>query len=95
MSVPPALRSRPDGRGPRQRIEAIPSDDDPPGASFAALHHSRAAGDGETPAEENARLRRHIAELELRLHKRDEQRRAMLHIMGELNNSNKRLADQR
>jgi C4-dicarboxylate-specific signal transduction histidine kinase len=40
-------------------------------------------------------LRTQIRELELRLRKRDEQRRAMIHIMGELNNSNKRLADQR
>jgi C4-dicarboxylate-specific signal transduction histidine kinase len=36
-----------------------------------------------------------VQELERRLRKRDEQRRAMIHIMGELNNSNKRLADQR
>ena len=40
-------------------------------------------------------LRQQVKELEQRLHKRDEQRRAMIHIMGELNNSNKRLADQR
>jgi len=33
--------------------------------------------------------------LEIRLRKRDEQRRAMLHIMGDLNESNKRLANQR
>jgi hypothetical protein len=36
-----------------------------------------------------------VQELERRLRKRDEQRRAMIHIMGELNSSNKRLADQR
>jgi len=41
------------------------------------------------------RLRAQIATLERRLRKRDEQRRAMLHIMGDLNESNKRLADQR
>lgn len=40
-------------------------------------------------------LRRQVEDLEQRLRKRDEQRRAMIHIMGELNNSNKRLADQR
>jgi C4-dicarboxylate-specific signal transduction histidine kinase len=40
-------------------------------------------------------LRRRVAELERRLRKRDEQRRAMIHIMGELNTSNMRLADQR
>jgi C4-dicarboxylate-specific signal transduction histidine kinase len=43
----------------------------------------------------NAELRLQIDELEQRLHKRDEQRRALLHIMGELNKSNRRLGDQR
>lgn len=47
------------------------------------------------PEEENTRLRRRIDELESRLRKRNEQRRAMIHIMGELNNTNRRLADQR
>ncbi len=42
-----------------------------------------------------SRLRTQIATLERRLRKRDEQRRAMLHIMGDLNESNKRLANQR
>ena len=41
------------------------------------------------------RLRAQVAMLERRLRKRDEQRRAMLHIMGDLNESNKRLANQR
>src|SRR6266404_2733587 len=41
------------------------------------------------------RLRAHVETLEIRLRKRDEQRRAMLHIMGDLNESNKRLANQR
>src|SRR5256884_9936270 len=41
------------------------------------------------------RLRAHVETLERRLQKRDEQRRAMLHIMGDLNESNKRLANQR
>jgi C4-dicarboxylate-specific signal transduction histidine kinase len=40
-------------------------------------------------------LRVLVESLERRLHERDEQRRAMLHIMGDLNQSNKRLADQR
>jgi C4-dicarboxylate-specific signal transduction histidine kinase len=40
-------------------------------------------------------LRAHVETLELRLRKRDEQRRAMLHIMGDLNEVNRRLADQR
>src|SRR5437773_4509725 len=45
------------------------------------------------PAE--SQLRAQVETLELRLRKRDEQRRAMLHIMGDLNESNKRLANQR
>ena len=40
-------------------------------------------------------LRAQVEALERRLRKRDEQRRAMLHIMGDLNESNKRLANQR
>jgi C4-dicarboxylate-specific signal transduction histidine kinase len=53
---------------------------------------------GELAAElaaENARLRRIVDKLQMRLRKRDQQRRALLHILGELNDSNKRLADQR
>ena len=41
------------------------------------------------------RLRAHLETLERRLRRRDEQRRAMLHIMGDLNESNRRLANQR
>src|SRR5467141_2278427 len=41
------------------------------------------------------RLRAHVETLEWRLRKRDEQRRAMLHIMGDLNEVNQKLADQR
>lgn len=48
-----------------------------------------------TLEDENRNLRRRIEELETWLRKRDEQRRAMIHIMGELNNSNRRLGDQR
>jgi two-component system C4-dicarboxylate transport sensor histidine kinase DctB len=40
-------------------------------------------------------LRARVETLERRLHERNEQRRAMLHIMGDLNESNKRLANQR
>jgi len=42
-----------------------------------------------------SRLRTHVETLERRLRKRDEQRRAMLHIMGDLSEFNKRLANQR
>jgi C4-dicarboxylate-specific signal transduction histidine kinase len=41
------------------------------------------------------RLRARVETLERGLQKRDEQRRAMLHIMGDLNESNRRLASQR
>src|SRR6266446_6057391 len=41
------------------------------------------------------RLRAHVETLEWRLRKRYEQRRAMLHIMGDLNEVNRRLGDQR
>ncbi len=59
-----------------------------------------AAGDGagedlDALRASNARLREQVATLELRLRKRDEQRRALLHIMGDLNDLNKRLSDQR
>src|SRR3989441_10520590 len=42
-----------------------------------------------------SRLRAQVAILERRLRKRDDQRRAMLHIMGDLNEVNRRLGDQR
>src|SRR2546430_15898565 len=42
-----------------------------------------------------SQLRAHVETLEWRLRKRDEQRRAMLHIMGDLNEVNRRLGDQR
>ena len=42
-----------------------------------------------------SRIRAQVETLERRLRERDRQRRAMLHIMGDLNESNKRLANQR
>ena len=45
--------------------------------------------------EENARLRVQMEMLEARVHKDEERRRALLHIMSDLNETNKRLADQR
>jgi C4-dicarboxylate-specific signal transduction histidine kinase len=45
--------------------------------------------------EGTSHLRAQVETLERRLHERNEQRRAMLHIMGDLNESNKRLASQR
>jgi C4-dicarboxylate-specific signal transduction histidine kinase len=52
-------------------------------------------GGGETVEAGASHLRARVETLERRLHERDEQRRAMLHIMGDLNESNKRLATQR
>jgi len=47
------------------------------------------------PLAAERRFRARVEMLERRLRARDEQRRAMLHIMGDLNESNKRLANQR
>jgi signal transduction histidine kinase len=43
----------------------------------------------------NADLRAQVHALELRVQRGEERRRAMLHIMGDLNQTNKRLSDQR
>jgi signal transduction histidine kinase len=45
--------------------------------------------------EANARLLAQVEALELRVERGEERRRAMLHIMGDLNQTNKRLSDQR
>src|SRR5712691_13353481 len=42
-----------------------------------------------------SRFRAQVETLERRLRQRDEQRRALLHILGDLNEFNKRLANQR
>src|SRR6266480_1397125 len=49
-------------------------------------------GGAETP---ESRLRAQVETLDRRLRKGDQQRRAMLHIMGDLNESNKRLTNHR
>jgi C4-dicarboxylate-specific signal transduction histidine kinase len=46
-------------------------------------------------ASAESRLRAQVETLERHVRKRDEQRRAMIHIMGDLNESNRRLANQR
>jgi C4-dicarboxylate-specific signal transduction histidine kinase len=46
-------------------------------------------------SEAESRLRAQVEMLERRLRQRDEQRRALLHIMADLNEANRRLADQR
>ena len=47
------------------------------------------------PGQEPRALREQIASLEARVEKGEERRRALVHIMGDLNESNRRLADQR
>jgi C4-dicarboxylate-specific signal transduction histidine kinase len=54
-----------------------------------------ATTDGEPFVESPDRLRERVEELERRVRQAEERRRALLHIMGDLNESNKRLADQR
>jgi C4-dicarboxylate-specific signal transduction histidine kinase len=45
--------------------------------------------------DEVARLQEQVRQLERRVHQDEERRRALVHIMGDLNESNKRLGDQR
>src|SRR5438094_172623 len=45
--------------------------------------------------EANARLREQVETLEVRVRKGEERRRALLHIMADLNETNKRLSNQR
>src|SRR5437870_10956429 len=58
-------------------------------ATSAVMTEDRQAATAE------GRFRAQVEALERRLRARDEQRRAMLHIMGDLNETNKRLANQR
>jgi C4-dicarboxylate-specific signal transduction histidine kinase len=57
--------------------------------------HRMAVTERRAAVGDESQLRAQVETLELRLRKRDEQRRAMLHIMADLNESNKRLANQR
>jgi C4-dicarboxylate-specific signal transduction histidine kinase len=52
------------------------------------------AGDGETE-QEPAQLRAQVESLQRRVELAEERRRALMHIMGDLNESNQKLADQR
>src|SRR5881628_1330005 len=62
----------------------------------AAIENRQTVVNGSgTPTTVEDRLRATVEVLEQRLHKRDEQRRAMLHIIGDLNQANARLANQR
>ena len=57
--------------------------------------HEPEAGEPGGAADVESLLRAHVATLERRLQKRDEQRRALLHILSDLNEYNKRLGNQR
>src|SRR5436305_5829752 len=61
----------------------------------ATQERQAAAADPGAGVTAEQRLRAQVETLERRLRKRDEQRRAMLHIMGDLSEFNKRLANQR
>jgi len=52
-------------------------------------------GHGQPLPDPGDRLRERVIELESRVRQAEERRRAILHIMGDLNESNRRLADQR
>ena len=55
----------------------------------------RGEGDHDNLLESYVRLLEEVARLEFRLRQRDEQRRAILHIMGDLHQMNKHLSNQR
>src|SRR5438445_505567 len=61
----------------------------------ATEHPQTAVADPGAAVTAEQRLRAQLETLEHRLQKRDEQRRAMLHIIGDLSEFNKRLANQR
>ncbi len=66
-----------------------------PGAADRPSARPPLEADPRHPREDNALLRRKIGVLESRLRQRDNQRRAMLHIMGDLHSANQRLSNQR
>ena len=54
-----------------------------------------ADANGGSAAGETQDLRREVEQLRARVHQAEERRRALIHIMGDLNDSNRRLGDQR
>src|SRR5438067_530878 len=62
---------------------------------YAPLPLYRSVDTGPAALRTDGEFRAHVEVLERQVRQRDEQRRAMLHIMGDLNESNKRLASQR
>jgi C4-dicarboxylate-specific signal transduction histidine kinase len=64
-------------------------------AEPSAADRLQSAGEADELLETQERLREQVAQLEHRVRRAEERRRALLHIMGDLNESNRRLADQR
>src|SRR5205807_6079370 len=79
--------------GPSRKAEARESVIEMP--ETATQERQAAVADPGAAVTAEHRLRAHVETLERRLRKRDDQRRAMLHIMGDLSEFNKRLANQR
>jgi C4-dicarboxylate-specific signal transduction histidine kinase len=65
------------------------------GAAVGERSARPVATDAEDAQDCCARLREQLEALELRLRKSEDRRRAMIHIMGDMNEANRRLADQR
>src|ERR671933_2636236 len=61
----------------------------------AAVDSSAECPSGDDLAASYARLREQVEAMELRLHKSEERRRALLHLISDINEANKRLARQR
>jgi len=61
----------------------------------SAVDPPRSAEEADSLHEEHERLREHVLQLEQRVRRAEERRRALVHIMGDLNETNRRLADQR
>ncbi len=60
-----------------------------------ASHRAEATLDRDTLLAECQRLRERVEVLEMRLRKREDQRHALLHILGDLSETNERLSNQR
>jgi C4-dicarboxylate-specific signal transduction histidine kinase len=64
-------------------------------AGPSAADRPPSAREAEELLETHERLREQVVQLEQRVRRAEERRRALLHIMGDLNETNRRLADQR
>jgi C4-dicarboxylate-specific signal transduction histidine kinase len=64
-------------------------------AEPTAADRPPSAQEAEELLETHERLREQVQQLEQRVRRAEERRRALLHIMGDLNETNRRLADQR